>query len=122
MGRRDRATRVWTILSSCASSRLSRAGFREAGGKLLAVESADTASLRLPAPGLPRILAAARVDPAVRHPWRHRRQDAGAERSMADYPYSYHIALDGNGINGFEGMAGVCVFRFNPADDSYAYK
>lgn len=41
---------------------------------------------------------------------------------MADYPYSYHIALDGNGINGFEGMAGVCVFRFNPADDSYAYK
>lgn len=38
------------------------------------------------------------------------------------YPYSYHIALDGNGINGLEGMAGICLFRFNPEDNSYAYK
>lgn len=41
---------------------------------------------------------------------------------MKGYPYSFHIALDGNGINGFEGMAGVCLFLFNPADNSYAYK
>lgn len=38
------------------------------------------------------------------------------------YPYAFHIALDGNGINGLEGMAGVCLFLFNPADNSYAYK
>jgi hypothetical protein len=45
------------------------------------------------------------------------------EAGMKDgYPYSFHIALDGNGINGLEGMAGVCVFLFNPADNSYAYK
>lgn len=41
---------------------------------------------------------------------------------MPDYPYAFHIALDGNGINGLEGMAGVCVFLFNPCDNSYAYK
>src|SRR5438034_51955 len=41
---------------------------------------------------------------------------------MKPYPYSFHIALDGNGINGIEGMAGVCVFLFDPADNSYAYK
>ena len=38
------------------------------------------------------------------------------------YPYAFHIALDGNGINGLEGMAGVCLFLFNPEDNSYAYK
>lgn len=38
------------------------------------------------------------------------------------YPYAYHIALDGNGINGLEGMAGVCLFLFDPQDNSYAYK
>jgi hypothetical protein len=38
------------------------------------------------------------------------------------YPYSFHVALDGNGINGLEGMAGVCLFRYDPADNSYAYK
>jgi hypothetical protein len=38
------------------------------------------------------------------------------------YPYAYHIALDGNGINGFEGMAGVCLFLFDPGDCSFAYK
>jgi hypothetical protein len=41
---------------------------------------------------------------------------------MRDYRYDFHIALDGNGINGLEGMAGVCLFRFNPEDQSYAYK
>ncbi|OGW51383.1 MAG: hypothetical protein A2V62_06925 [Nitrospirae bacterium RBG_19FT_COMBO_58_9] len=41
---------------------------------------------------------------------------------MKTYPYRFHIALDGNGINGFEGMAGVCLFLFDPADNSYAYK
>jgi len=41
---------------------------------------------------------------------------------MRDYPYSFHIALDGNGINGLEGMAGVCLFLYNPTDNSYAYK
>lgn len=41
---------------------------------------------------------------------------------MKEYPYRFHIALDGNGLNGLEGMAGVCQFHFDPADDSYAYK
>jgi hypothetical protein len=41
---------------------------------------------------------------------------------MKQYPYAFHIALDGNGINGLEGMAGVCAFLFDPEDDSYAYK
>ncbi|HEX4136321.1 MAG TPA: hypothetical protein VHY84_17030 [Bryobacteraceae bacterium] len=41
---------------------------------------------------------------------------------MKTYPYAFHIALDGNGINGFEGMAGMCLFLFDPADNSYAYK
>jgi len=41
---------------------------------------------------------------------------------MREYPYSFHVALDGNGINGFEGMAGVCLFLFDPSDNSYAYK
>ncbi len=38
------------------------------------------------------------------------------------YPYRFYVALDGNGINGFEGMAGVCLFLFDPSDNSYAYK
>ena len=41
---------------------------------------------------------------------------------MKDYPYRFHIALDGSGLNGLEGMAGVCQFLFDPADNSYAYK
>jgi len=41
---------------------------------------------------------------------------------MKTYPYAFHIALDGNGINGLEGMAGMCLFLFDPADNSYAYK
>ena len=39
-----------------------------------------------------------------------------------DYSYAFHIALDGNGINGLEGLAGVCLLLFNPIDNSYAYK
>jgi hypothetical protein len=38
------------------------------------------------------------------------------------YPYRFYVALDGNGINGFEGMAGVCLLLFDPADNAYAYK
>ena len=38
------------------------------------------------------------------------------------YPYSFHIALDGNGLNGLEGRAGVCVFRYDPHTGRYAYK
>jgi hypothetical protein len=38
------------------------------------------------------------------------------------YPLAFHIALDGNGINGLEGMAGVCLFLFDPKDNRYAYK
>jgi hypothetical protein len=41
---------------------------------------------------------------------------------MKQYPYTFQVALDGNGINGFEGQAGVCSFLYDPSDDSYAYK
>lgn len=41
---------------------------------------------------------------------------------MKKYNYSFQIALDGNGINGLEGMAGVCNFLFNSNNDSYAFK
>jgi len=41
---------------------------------------------------------------------------------MRQYPYRFHIALDGNGLNGLEGMAGVCQFLFDPDDNAYAYK
>ena len=40
---------------------------------------------------------------------------------MKHYPYAFHVALDGNGINGLEGRAGLCIFLFDPADNSYAY-
>lgn len=38
------------------------------------------------------------------------------------YPHAFHIALDGNGINGLEGMAGICLFLFEPETNRYAYK
>jgi hypothetical protein len=41
---------------------------------------------------------------------------------MKRYSYAFHIALDGNGINGLEGRAGMCIFLFDPTDNSYAYK
>lgn len=40
----------------------------------------------------------------------------------ANYPYAFHIALDGNGLNGLEGLAGVCLFRYDPGAEAYAYK
>ncbi len=39
-----------------------------------------------------------------------------------EYPYAFHIALDGNGLNGLEGRAGVCLFRYDPATGDHAYK
>jgi len=36
--------------------------------------------------------------------------------------HRFHIALDGNGINGLEGLAGVCIFRYDPESGDYAYK
>ena len=41
---------------------------------------------------------------------------------MDSYPYSFYIALDGNGINGLEGMAGICLFHYDPTKDRYAFK
>ena len=41
---------------------------------------------------------------------------------MRAYPYRFHVALDGNGLNGLEGRAGVCQFLFDPADNAYAWK
>jgi hypothetical protein len=41
---------------------------------------------------------------------------------MRDYPYAFHIALDGSGLNGLEGRAGVCVFKYDPDTEAYAYK
>jgi hypothetical protein len=49
---------------------------------------------------------------------RVRNQPAGVK----GYPYAFHIALDGNGVNGLEGMAGVCLFLFDPVGNRYAYK
>lgn len=46
----------------------------------------------------------------------------GQPTEMSEYPYAFHVALDGNGINGFEGLAGVCLFRYEPANHRYAYK
>ena len=46
----------------------------------------------------------------------------GDGRSAARYRYAFHIALDGNGINGLEGRAGTCIFLFDPSDNSYAFK
>jgi hypothetical protein len=36
-------------------------------------------------------------------------------------PYEFHIALDGNGLNGLEGKAGICAFRYDPKTEEYAY-
>ncbi|HLI96038.1 MAG TPA: hypothetical protein VKT72_08130 [Candidatus Baltobacteraceae bacterium] len=38
------------------------------------------------------------------------------------YDLAYHVALDGNGLNGLEGLAGVCLFRYDSASDAYAFK
>lgn len=41
---------------------------------------------------------------------------------MRDYPYAFHVALDGNGLNGLEGRAGVCLFRYDPVTGDHAFK
>lgn len=46
----------------------------------------------------------------------------GVAGGARDYPYAFHIALDGNGLNGLEGRAGVCLFRYDPATGDHAYK
>ena len=38
------------------------------------------------------------------------------------YPYAFHVALDGSGLNGLDGRAGVCIFRYDPATGAHAYK
>ncbi len=38
-----------------------------------------------------------------------------------EFPYAFHVALDGNGLNGLEGRAGVCIFRYDPVSGRYAY-
>lgn len=37
------------------------------------------------------------------------------------FPYEFHIALDGNGLNGLEGRAGVCVFRYDPQTNEHNF-
>lgn len=41
---------------------------------------------------------------------------------MRSYPYAFHVALDGNGLNGLEGRAGVCLFHYDPETGDHAYK
>ncbi len=41
---------------------------------------------------------------------------------MREYPYAFHVALDGNGLNGLEGRAGVCLFRYDPGTGDHSYK
>ncbi|MCU1658141.1 MAG: hypothetical protein JWO57_2797 [Pseudonocardiales bacterium] len=41
---------------------------------------------------------------------------------MRSYPYAFHIALDGSGLNGLEGRAGICGFKFDPVSGDHAYK
>lgn len=41
---------------------------------------------------------------------------------MRSYPYAFHVALDGSGLNGLEGRAGVCLFRYDPGTGDHAYK
>jgi hypothetical protein len=47
---------------------------------------------------------------------------ADAHQSLDRYALQFHIALDGNGINGLEGMAGVCLFCYDPPTRDFAYK
>ncbi|MBS1955189.1 MAG: hypothetical protein JST89_13460 [Cyanobacteria bacterium SZAS-4] len=42
--------------------------------------------------------------------------------SFSRYPYAFYIALDGNGLNGLEGFAGICLFLYNPETNNIAYK
>jgi hypothetical protein len=38
------------------------------------------------------------------------------------YPHTFHVALDGNGLDGLEGRAGRCPFRYDPATGDHACK
>jgi hypothetical protein len=49
-------------------------------------------------------------------------QPGGKLPDLDRYRYRFHVALDGNGLNGLEGMAGVCLFLYDPAENRYAYK
>ena len=68
-------------------------------------------------------------DEASGHPGRTPESPGSEHRSAQEltpeisaYPYRFHIALDGNGINGLEGMAGVCSFLYDPVTNRYAHK
>ena len=41
---------------------------------------------------------------------------------MRGYPYAFYVALDVNGANGLEGMAGMCLFLYDPASERFAWK
>jgi hypothetical protein len=41
---------------------------------------------------------------------------------MRGYPYAFYVALDGNGANGLEGMAGMCLFLYDPKAERFAWK
>ncbi|MCC8243083.1 hypothetical protein [Saccharothrix luteola] len=41
-------------------------------------------------------------------------EEAGNRSRPDGYPYAFHIALDGNGLNGLEGRVGFCVFQYDP--------
>ena len=41
---------------------------------------------------------------------------------MRGYPYAFYVALDGNGANGLEGMAGMCLFLYDPVGERFAWK
>ncbi|GLZ37917.1 hypothetical protein [Actinokineospora sp. NBRC 105648] len=47
-------------------------------------------------------------------------EQAGRGSAAAAFPYAFHIALDGNGLNGLEGRAGVCVFGYDPVSGRHA--
>ena len=42
--------------------------------------------------------------------------------TLRSYPYAFHIALDGSGLNGLDGRAGICVFRYDPGSGDHAFK
>lgn len=49
-------------------------------------------------------------------------KDGRQSLNLDGYPYAFHIALDGNGLNGLEGRAGVCVFYYDPDSGRHTYR
>lgn len=45
-----------------------------------------------------------------------------APPDLDGYPCRLFVALDGNGLNGLEGMSGVCAFLYDPDGNRCAYK